>query len=245
MNHILQKCVSTFPKLLGKNKNALIKQWNENNFFNDGNEYAKSLFEAKQWSFYSDYARLKVLYEFGGIYLDTDIEVKKEIPSSFYEADLIFGYAYDHAVCTAFIMAKSHHPFIKHLLDKLSKFPKGSLEVNNGYVSQALMEYFPNFVLDGKYKEFSPNCYIYPRWYFDSATYKNEGGVTIHHGMGSWSHKNNKLYEIFRLCIKYLRFYCKPFCVWYMNRINTKLSNNPRSKLAQIYHVNVDKPFSK
>jgi len=39
------------------------------------NRYAKEAYEAKKWAFVSDYARLKILYDAGGIYLDTDVEL--------------------------------------------------------------------------------------------------------------------------------------------------------------------------
>jgi mannosyltransferase OCH1-like enzyme len=35
----------------------------------------------KKWAFVSDYARAKVLYEEGGFYLDTDMELKTLFPN--------------------------------------------------------------------------------------------------------------------------------------------------------------------
>ena len=43
------------------------------------NSYVKEAYEAKKWAFVSDYARLKVIYENGGIYLDTDVELLKPL----------------------------------------------------------------------------------------------------------------------------------------------------------------------
>lgn len=73
MNHILKKCVSTFDLLEGK-----IIRWDENNFPKITNQYTQWLFDRKDWGFVSDYLRLWVLYEYGGLYLDTDIEVRKK-----------------------------------------------------------------------------------------------------------------------------------------------------------------------
>ncbi|WP_455720066.1 glycosyltransferase family 32 protein [Agathobacter sp.] len=52
-----------------------IKEWNETNFNFDNCDYAKEAYEAKKWAFVSDYARFKILYENGGIYFDTDVEI--------------------------------------------------------------------------------------------------------------------------------------------------------------------------
>ena len=56
-----------------------IKEWNERNFDVNQNQYCSEAYEAKKWAFVSDYARLKILYEHGGIYMDTDVEVCKPL----------------------------------------------------------------------------------------------------------------------------------------------------------------------
>ena len=56
-----------------------IIEWNENNCdISISPEYVKTAYELKKWAFVSDYFRLKALYEFGGIYLDTDVEIIKK-----------------------------------------------------------------------------------------------------------------------------------------------------------------------
>ena len=44
-------------------------------------EFAKKAFENKKWAFVSDYARLYALVNYGGIYMDTDVEVIKSLDS--------------------------------------------------------------------------------------------------------------------------------------------------------------------
>lgn len=42
-------------------------------------EYVSEAYDAKQWAFVSDYARFDILYRYGGLYFDTDVEVIKPI----------------------------------------------------------------------------------------------------------------------------------------------------------------------
>ena len=51
-----------------------IREWNETNYDFTKNEYMKQAYEAKKWGFVPDYARLDIIYQYGGIYLDTDVE---------------------------------------------------------------------------------------------------------------------------------------------------------------------------
>lgn len=57
----------------------VIKEWNETNFDVNCSEYVKEAYKAKKWAFVSDYARFKILYEEGGVYFDTDVELLKPI----------------------------------------------------------------------------------------------------------------------------------------------------------------------
>ena len=52
-----------------------IREWNESNYDFTKNKYMKQAYEAKKWGFVPDYARLDIIYEYGGIYLDTDVEI--------------------------------------------------------------------------------------------------------------------------------------------------------------------------
>lgn len=56
-----------------------IIQWNESNFDINSNKFVREAYEAKAWAFVSDYIRLKVVYDIGGIYLDTDVEIIKNL----------------------------------------------------------------------------------------------------------------------------------------------------------------------
>lgn len=69
------KCIETWKKYCPDYE---IKQWNESNFDVYSHPFMKAAYEAKAWAFVSDYARLKVIYDNGGIYLDTDVEILRK-----------------------------------------------------------------------------------------------------------------------------------------------------------------------
>ncbi|WP_405606345.1 glycosyltransferase family 32 protein [Polaribacter sp. Asnod1-A03] len=71
---LITKCIKTWKEVLPNHK---IKEWNESNSPVD-HPFVKYCIENKQWAFASDYVRLWALYRDGGIYLDTDMEVKKD-----------------------------------------------------------------------------------------------------------------------------------------------------------------------
>ncbi len=56
-----------------------IVEWNEKNFDVFSCHYAAQAYEANMWAFVSDYARIKILYEQGGVYMDVDVELIKNI----------------------------------------------------------------------------------------------------------------------------------------------------------------------
>ena len=58
-----------------------IIEWNESNFDINCCDFVKEAYHAKKWAFVSDYARLKIIYDNGGIYLDTDVELIKTLDS--------------------------------------------------------------------------------------------------------------------------------------------------------------------
>jgi len=68
------KCIDSWKKYLPDYE---IKEWNESNFDLNCCDYVREAYEAKKWAFVSDYARFWILYNYGGLYFDTDVEVIK------------------------------------------------------------------------------------------------------------------------------------------------------------------------
>lgn len=74
LNKLGKKCLRSWKKHFPGYE---ITEWNESNFDLESCRYVKEAYEAKKWAFVSDYVRIKVLYEYGGIYFDTDVEAIK------------------------------------------------------------------------------------------------------------------------------------------------------------------------
>ena len=71
-----QKCIASWRKYMPDYE---IKEWNEDNFDVNIIPYTRDAYQAKKYAFVSDYARFWILYHYGGVYFDTDVEVIKQI----------------------------------------------------------------------------------------------------------------------------------------------------------------------
>ncbi len=67
-----QKCINSWRKYFPDYE---IKEWNESNFNVNIIKYTQDAYTAKKYAFVSDFARIWILYNYGGIYFDTDVEV--------------------------------------------------------------------------------------------------------------------------------------------------------------------------
>lgn len=71
-----KKCIASWRKYLPDYE---IKEWNESNFDVNIIPYTAEAYKAKKYAFVSDYARFWILYKYGGLYFDTDVEVIKNM----------------------------------------------------------------------------------------------------------------------------------------------------------------------
>ena len=69
-------CMETWHEFLSDYK---IIEWNENNCDINSSNYASRAYNKKKWAYVADYFRFKILYEYGGIYLDTDMQINKNL----------------------------------------------------------------------------------------------------------------------------------------------------------------------
>lgn len=74
---LAKKCIRSWKKYC---KGYEIRRWDESNFdISSAPLYVRQAYEAKKWAFVTDYVRLRIVHEHGGIYLDTDVELKKPL----------------------------------------------------------------------------------------------------------------------------------------------------------------------
>lgn len=66
------RCIESWKKYLPDYE---IVRWDESNFDVRCCDYVSEAYDVKKWAFVSDYARFKVLYDNGGLYFDTDVEI--------------------------------------------------------------------------------------------------------------------------------------------------------------------------
>ena len=87
-NKLVQKCIASWKKYCPDYE---IIEWNENNFNIEKNAYTKMCYKEKKYAFLTDYIRLLVVAKYGGIYLDTDVEVIRSI-DDLLENPAFFGF---------------------------------------------------------------------------------------------------------------------------------------------------------
>lgn len=110
------KCIKSWKKYC---PDYQIIEWNEENFdISSCPLYVRQAYEAKKWAFVTDYVRLKVVYDHGGIYLDTDVELKKKL-DSLLQHDAYFGFENGIHIATGlgFGSVKGHDVLKEMMLD--------------------------------------------------------------------------------------------------------------------------------
>jgi mannosyltransferase OCH1-like enzyme len=108
------KCIERFRIYAPE---AEIIEWNEDNFDVSAHPYTKAACAEKKWAFVSDYARLKVLSEEGGIYLDTDMWLVRDI-SELFEENSFIGKEDEVYISAGIIGASAGDQFIGDVLQK-------------------------------------------------------------------------------------------------------------------------------
>lgn len=94
-----------------------IKRWDESNYDIHRHPFVKAAYEAKAWAFVSDYVRLDVVYRYGGVYLDTDVELLKNL-DFLLENECYIGIQQDGCLCTTGLGfgAEKHNYVVREML---------------------------------------------------------------------------------------------------------------------------------
>ena len=196
LSDIIQKCIASWKK---ECPDYEIIEWNETNFDVRCCQYIEEAYNNKKWAFVSDYARFKILYENGGIYVDTDVELIKGIsnlPQSFvgFESNklvnsgLIRGAEIGDTICRR--MIESYHSD-RFVLDDGSLNTKTVCERE----TEILQEY--GLKLNGELQSVAettvfPTEYFCPKDFLTEELNITEKTYSIHHYDASWYSEEDK-----------------------------------------------------
>lgn len=185
------KCIESWKKYFPDYE---IIEWNEKNFNVNCNSYVKEAYKKGKYAFVSDYARLKIIYENGGIYFDTDVEVIKRFSNSMLEKGF-FGLEGKYINTGLGFSAPKKSKIIKIMLDDYEKIhfinSDGTLDL------KACPERNTTSLINKGYniskKESSiDGIKIYPDEFFNPYDYKTNilkttaNTYSIHHCAASW-----------------------------------------------------------
>ncbi len=195
----VKKCIATWKKMLPDYE---IIEWNESKFDINKVPFVKSAYENKKWAFVSDYVRTYALYEEGGVYLDTDVKILKDV-SKIIDKNLVFGYEDSGYFGTAVIATnKIHNKYIKEILEYYNSIETINLDIIYNYANPAIItriiNKYPVELKENGVKIFNDEIYVYPRDYFYPLSYNyaekiyTKNTCMVHLFNGTWTDKGEQ-----------------------------------------------------
>lgn len=179
-----------------------IIEWNETNYDITKNKYMKQAYEAKKWGFVPDYARLDIIYQHGGIYLDTDVELVANLDDLLYQ-EAFCGFESNEFIALGLgFGAKKGSPIIKEMMDDYDSRnfinDDGSLNLvaSPRFQTNVLLRH--GLQLNGEY-QVCGGMTVYPEKSFAGMSVKtlkialSPYTKSIHHYDGSWQTDEMKM----------------------------------------------------
>lgn len=216
------KCIESWKTFLPDYE---IIEWNESNYDVYKNSYIREAYENKKYAFVSDFARFDILYEYGGVYFDTDVEVINSIEDIISIGNYVGLESAGNINAGLGLGSEANNVIYKEVIDSYQNdtFVKrdGSLDLTT--IVERFSEIMKKHGLNNKNeKQVIENIHVYPVDYFcpiDPATgeyTKTENTRTIHHYSATWTIPLRKKYMILRgklarvLGIKFARIILLP-----------------------------------
>lgn len=192
------KCIDSWKKHCPDYE---IKEWNESNFDINSNQYVKEAYENRKFAFVTDYVRLYAMYNYGGIYMDTDVEVVRSL-DEFLKHDGFSGFESDASIPTGIMASKKDFKLFEYLLSYYDTRsfvkPDGSFDMttNVDIITSMMNEH--GFIPNGKFQVVEGFA-LYPKEYFcplENGTgklTKTKNTATIHWFNKSWVSKKDQI----------------------------------------------------
>lgn len=196
----IKKCIATWREYLPEYE---IREWNESNFRLEEHPFALEAYEAGKYAFVSDYVRVYAMYHCGGIYFDTDIEVRRDFTDRLDGAKFVIAFELPDALMTGFFAAQKKNPVVKEILDYYDgiHFYKedGSWQMTPNPIifTEKAVKY--GLKLNGRYQEIGDGMRIFPNEVFgaynvyDMVYTITEETLLVHHYTATWRSWKEKL----------------------------------------------------
>lgn len=188
----VKKCIESWHKNL---KGYKFMEWNEDNFDINCNSYVRQAYDEKKYAYVSDYARILALYNYGGIYMDTDVEVLKPYDDILGNT-CVLGFEEENYIATSFMAVVPEHSLIKEFIDRYKNLEfyndKGSLDLTTNVQRLTSILEDKGLLRDSIYQVIDYDISIYPQDYFSPYDYGNciynntTNTYCIHHFIVSW-----------------------------------------------------------
>lgn len=193
-------CINSWKKYLPDYE---IVEWNENSFnIENSNLYVREAYVNKKWAFVSDYVRLVALYEQGGLYFDTDVEVFRPF-DELLNNSCFFGFESKDYVASAVMGCEMGHMLIRSFLNSYEKRrfinDNGSFDMTTNVVILTKLLMNNGLIRNGRRQKLENDITVFPQYFFASNDLKNIIGkydkrsYAYHHCLSSWyTHSVNR-----------------------------------------------------
>lgn len=207
MSDLMNECMATWKVHCPDYE---VIEWNEKNFDIEGNPWAKAALAARNWALVSDIMRAWILYEHGGIYVDTDIEILRPL-DEFLANEFFMGYESKHWCNTAIIGSVACNEIVGKCIERYKKTAeKGTkIESNTNLLAvqaySAIMEMEYGIKPNGQTSIYENGVGLYSRDYFypqDWLTHKiklTQNSAVVHRCSQTWLTKGQRrMFKFFK-----------------------------------------------
>lgn len=183
-----------------------IIRWNRENFDVKSAKWVEQAVSAKKWAFAADYIRLYAVYNYGGIYLDSDVELLRPFGDELMKLPYFLGMEKTKAIIESAIFgAEQKMEWLKDILDfyadKEFILPNGNfnqitipsimLKIFKQKYGLSLIANPSKFNHDEKQIQILPPEFFSPKRCSDNYAIVTNNTRTIHHFDGSWTNAKN------------------------------------------------------